>query len=124
MDDIYSKVRVLGTLRAGCAHRVWALLWSQTEKDAFENIRSVFEGRMGVDLMGTYLGIDLPADPIVKHPIEVDALVGSLLDSCSPPDPLADAMKKRTARRRSSPSCWHRGSLVPIFLREHLVSWD
>jgi hypothetical protein len=88
MDDIYLKVRVLGAYRAACAHQVWALPWSQSEETALENIRNVFEGRVGVSLMLKYLGIEMNGDPIVKHPVDDYALVGTLLESWLPPDPL------------------------------------
>ena len=94
MDDIHSKVRILGALRSACAAQVWALRWSQSEEIAFDNIRQIFEGRVGVDLILKYLGIEVHGDPIVKHPIEDDALVGTLLESCSPPDPLSDAIEE------------------------------
>lgn len=94
MDDIHSKVQVLGTWRAACASRVWALRWSETEETAIDNIRQVFEGRVGVDLMLKYLGIQVDGDPILKHPIDHDAFVGTLLESYSPPDPLADAIEE------------------------------
>ena len=93
MDDIYLKVRLMGALRAAGAHHVWALPWAQSEQDAIENIRNVFEERVGVDLMLKYLGLEVHGDPIVKHPIDDYALAGTVIESCLPPDPLGDIIK-------------------------------